>query len=243
KFWDPDLKAYYDSETGWLVDEDDNYYNLETGFRFDDAAGAFVDDATGIHYDVDTFKPKGGAKVAAAAAAVAAPVAAAVAPKLRSIADLLFDDRTQKFCDPDLKAYYDSETGWLVDEAGTKFNLETGFRFDADADDLVDDATGIHYDKETFEAKGAAAAVAALERNPEEWTEASEPAKYFVAENYNFDSRTDYDWQITKDNYFDRVAYQIETGYAYDADTNTFIDEATGNRYDVQTHELIEGGE
>ena len=122
KLWDVEKRAYYDEESGWLIGMDDDiHYDLATGFRYDFDTEDLVDDATGIHYDLETLEP-----IAAAVEAVAEPepevvepevaepkAAAAVAAALdpanfRSLADLSFDDRTQKFWDPELKAYYDS---------------------------------------------------------------------------------------------------------------------------------------
>ncbi len=124
---------YYDSGSGWVIDPDTNtYYQYGTGYKYVSYNGDFLlDEANGQFYDFSGVACDG-------------PQPTFEVPEM-----LVWDPITQVAKHPDTGYRYDSESGWLIDDATNVYYEKYTLRaYDPTKNLLVDMQTGKYYSME-----------------------------------------------------------------------------------------------
>jgi len=242
KMVQPGTYYEYDEESGWLVDpKTQKYYDLYSGWAYDAEKELLLDEATGKYYDFERNEVPflAGRRVFPGMTAEAAGVAVPegfiwnqeggyVTKEGAQFADKLYDD-----------------SGWMVGiNDGAFYDAWYGYQYNADANELVDTATGQRYDMEynpIYEVAGyrvypgTAEAPYAL---PEQvvWDAekgyATVPGEIGEGKIYDPESG----WLVGID---DSCWYEMYYGYAYDPTDNTLVDMKTGARYTMEYAPIV----
>ncbi|MBQ9043957.1 MAG: molybdopterin-dependent oxidoreductase [Eggerthellaceae bacterium] len=236
----PGTNYEYDEESGWLVNPKTKaYYDLYSGWMYDAEKELLLDEASGKYYDFERNEVPflAGKRVFPGMTAEAAGIA---------VPEGFTWNEAQGYIAKEGDAFanklYDAESGWMIGiDDGAYYDAWYGYQFDSAANELVDLATGQHYDMEYkpihyaagkrvfpgFTAEEAGVAV------PEGfiWNKdggyLTKEGDAFAGKLYDADSG----WMLGID---DGAYYDAWYGWQYDAATNELVDLATGNRYDLQ---------